>query len=123
MDPLLCTKCWSENKLDRSTWSIKSILGGSYHLNRIGPADVSLERMRTISRDEGWGHYMYSSELARTTGRLNVAAISVARSIPSRPSIKKMQACRIAISLKSHGMVEFDDHALIEEPTRTHEGL
>ena len=78
MAPLLCTKCWSENKFDCSTWSIKSILGGSYRLNIMGLADVSLEMMRTISRGEGWGHCLYSAELARTTGRLNVATMLVA---------------------------------------------
>ena len=50
MAPLLNTKCYSGNKLDRSTWSIKSIPGGSCCLNRMGPADVSMERMQTISR-------------------------------------------------------------------------
>ena len=76
--PLLCTKCWSGNKLDRSTLSIKSIPGGSCLLNRMGPADVSLERMRTISQGEGWGHCLYTTEFARTIERLNVAAMSVA---------------------------------------------
>ena len=84
MAHLLCTKCLSRNKLDRNTWSIKSIPGGSCRLNRMGPANESLERMRTISRGKGWGYYLYSSELARTTGRLNVVAMLVARSIPSR---------------------------------------
>ena len=32
------------------------------------------------------------AELARTTGRLNLVAISVARSMPSHPSIEK---CRV----------------------------
>ena len=78
--------------MDRSTWSIKSISGGSCLLYRMGPADVSRARMLTISRGEGWGHCLYSIELARTTNKLNVAAISVARSMPSRPSIEK---CRV----------------------------
>ena len=87
MAPLLYTKCWSRNKLDRSIWSIKNISGGSCHLNRMGPVDVSLERMQTISRGKGWGHCLYSAELARKIRRLNVAVMSVARSIPSQPSI------------------------------------
>ena len=92
MAPLLYTKFWSGNKLDRSTWSIKSIPGGSCRLKIMGPTDVSLERMRTISRGEGWGHCLYSAELARTTGRLNMATMSVAQSISSWPSIEK---CRL----------------------------
>ena len=58
-------------------------------MNRMDPVVVSLDNRRTISRGEGWGHYLYSVELARTTRRLNVSAISVARSIPSRPSMEK----------------------------------
>ena len=45
MAPLLCTKCWSGNKFYRSTWSIKSIPGGSCRLNIMGLTNVSLERM------------------------------------------------------------------------------
>ena len=71
----LCTKCCNGNKLDRSTWLIKSITGGSYLLSRMGPADVSLARMLTISLGEGWGHCLNSAELARTIGILNVTAI------------------------------------------------
>ena len=78
MAPRLYTKCCSGNKLDRNTWLIKSIPGGSCLLNRIGQTDVSRARMRTIFRGEGWGHCLYSVELARTTERLNVAVISVA---------------------------------------------
>ena len=78
MAPLLCTKCWCGNKFDRSTLSIKSIPGGSCRLNRMSLVDVSLERMRTISGGKGWGHCLYSAELAKTTRRLNVAAMSVA---------------------------------------------
>ena len=89
MSPHLCTKCCTGKKLDRSTWSVKSITGGSCLLSRIGSTDVSLARMQTISRGEGWGHCLYSGELARTSCKLNVAAISVAQSMPSRPSIKK----------------------------------
>ena len=100
MAPLLCTKCWSENKFDHSTWSIKSILSGSFHLNRMGLADVSLEMMRTISRGKGWGHYLYSAELDRKTERLNVAAMLVARSIPSRPSIEKYRPIRLRSRLE-----------------------
>ena len=92
MAPLLYIRCWSVNRLDRSTWSIRSILGGSCLLNRMDPAVVSLDNRRTISRGEGWGHCLYSAKLARITRRLNVAAISVARSILSRPSIEKCMA-------------------------------
>ena len=34
-----------------------------------------------------------------------------------------MQACRIAVSPRSHGMIELDDYKRIEELTRSHEGL
>ena len=56
------------------------------------PAVVSLDNMRTISRGEGWGHCLYYVELTRTTRRLNVATISMARSIPLGPSIEKCMA-------------------------------
>ena len=92
MAPRLYPKCCSGNKLDRSTWSIKIITGGSCLLNRMGLADVSLTRMGTISLGEGWGHCLNFAELERTTSRLNVAAISVARSMPSLPSIEKCRA-------------------------------
>ena len=58
----------------------------------MGSAEVSLERMRTISRGEGWGHCLYSAELAKATGRLNVAIMSTAQSIPLQPSIEKCRA-------------------------------
>ena len=83
MSSRLYTKCCSGKELDRSTWSTKSITGGSYLLSRIGSADVSLARIRTISLGEGWGHYLYSTKLVGTTGKLNVASILVARSMPS----------------------------------------
>ena len=53
------------------------------------PTVVSLDKRRTISRGERRGHYLYSAELVRTTGRLNVVAIFVAQSVFSRPSIEK----------------------------------
>ena len=56
------------------------------------PVAVSLDNRRVISRCEGWDHYLNSTKLVRTTGRLNVAAISVARSVPSSPSIEKCMA-------------------------------
>ena len=61
------------------------------------PATASLDNRRVISRCEGWDHYLNSIKLVRTIGRLNVAAISVARSVPSRPSIEK----RMAVGLGS----------------------
>ena len=88
----LYTKCCNGNRLDRSIWSMKSISGGSCLLSRMGPVDLSRARIQTISRGEGWGHCLYYAELTRTTGRLNVAAISVAQSMPSRPSIEKCKA-------------------------------
>ena len=103
MAPRLCTKCCSGNKLDRSTWLIKNIIGGSCLLSRMGPADVSLARMRTISPDEGWGHCLNSAKLVRITGKLNVVAILVARSMPSLPSIEKCKA----VGLGSHLEVMF----------------
>ena len=92
MAHLLYTKCCSGNRLDRSTWSIRSILEGSCLLNRMDPTVASLDNRQTISRGEGWGHYLNATELARTTRRLNIAAISVAWSVPSRPSIEKCMA-------------------------------
>ena len=62
---------------------MKSIPVGSCHLNKMGSVEVSLERMQTISWGEGWGHCLYSTELAKAIGRLNVAAMLAARSIPS----------------------------------------
>ena len=38
------------------------------------------------------GHCLYSAEFAKTTGRLNVTAMLVAQSMPSRPSIEKCKA-------------------------------
>ena len=93
MAPLLYTRCWS-GKLDRSTWLIRSKLGESCLWNRIDLALVSMDNSRTISRGEGWGHCLYTTELVRTIGRLNVAAKLVARSVPSRPSIEKWMAVR-----------------------------
>ena len=78
MAPFFCTRCWSRNKLDCNTWSIRSKLGERHLRNRIDPAIVSLDKSRTISPGEGSGHCLYSAELARTTGRLNVAAMSAA---------------------------------------------
>ena len=92
MGPLLCTKCSSGNRLDCSTWSIRSILGGRCVLSRMDPTAASLDNRQAISRCEGWDHCLNSTELVRTTGRLNVAAISVAQSVPSRPSIEKCMA-------------------------------
>ena len=100
MAPCLYTKCYSGNKLDRSTWSIKSIPGGSCLLNIMGPTDVSLAMMRTISQGEGWGHCLYSIELDKIIGRLNVTAMLVARSMPSRPSIKKCMAVGLGSRLE-----------------------
>ena len=100
MAPRLCTKSCSGNKLDRNTWSIKSILGGSCLLNRMGPADVSLVRMQTIFRGEGRGHCLYSAELAKIIGGLSVAAMSMAQSMPSRPSIKKYKAVGLGYRLE-----------------------
>ena len=58
-------------------------------MNRIDPAVMSPERRRTISLGKGWGHYLYSAKLARTTGKLNVAAMFEALSIPGRPTMEK----------------------------------
>ena len=55
-DPLLYTMCWSGKRLDCSIWSMRSILGGSCLLNKIGPVVVSRDSRRTISLVEGWGH-------------------------------------------------------------------
>ena len=52
---------------------------------------------------------LYSAELARTTGRLNVATISVARSIPSRPSIEKCMAVGLGSHFGCHSLIELDD--------------
>ena len=92
MSPRLCTKCCSGNKLDRSMWSIKSITRGSSLLSRMGPADVSLARMQTISQGEGWGYCMCFAKFERTIGKLNVETISVAWSMPSQPYIEKCRA-------------------------------
>ena len=97
MASLLCTKCCSGNRLDRNTWSIRSILGGSCLLNRLDLTAVSLDNRIAISRCEGWDHSLNSAELVRTIGRLNVEAISVARSVPSQSSIEKC----IAVGLGS----------------------
>ena len=88
----LCTRCWSGNKLEPSTWSMRRKLGESCLRNNIDPAVVSLDKSRTMSQGEGWGHCLFSTELLRTTRRLNVAAMSTARSVPSRPSIEKWMA-------------------------------
>ena len=90
--PLCCMICWSGNRLDRKIWSIRSILGGSCLRKRIDSSDESLDNMRTISRDEGWGHSLESVELAKPIGKLNVAAMSAARSVPSQPSMEKWMA-------------------------------
>ena len=71
---------------------MKSIPVGSCRLNKMGLVEVSLERMRTISRGEGWGHCLYSVELAKATRRLNLTAMSAARSIPSQTSIENCRA-------------------------------
>ena len=70
-------------------WSIRSICGGSCLLNKMVLAIVSRDSIRTISQGEGWGHCLYYVELARTTGRLKVAAMFEAISIPGRPSMEK----------------------------------
>ena len=75
--------------LDRSTWSMRSILGGSCLWNKMELAVTSRDSRQTISRCEGRGHYLYSAKLARITGRLNVAVMSEARSVLARPSIEK----------------------------------
>ena len=54
--PLLLTMCWSGNRLDLKTWSIKSIHCGRCRLNNIVPPVASMERSRTISVVEGWSH-------------------------------------------------------------------
>ena len=89
MDPLLWTMCWRGKRLDRSMWSIMSIHGGRCLLNKMVPTVMSRDSIRTISLGEGWGHCLYSTYLARTTGRLKVAAMSEAISIPGRPSMEK----------------------------------
>ena len=48
--------CWRGKRLDRSIWSIRSILGGSCLRKSIDPAITSLDNMRTISLGKGWGH-------------------------------------------------------------------
>ena len=124
MAPLLCTRCWSGNKLDRSTWSIRRKLRESCLRNRIDPTVVSLDKSRTISRGEGWGHCLYSAEFVRTIGRLNVAAMSTARSVPSRPSIEKwMAVTRMGDLLGCHSMEELNDHSGVEKPAMGHERL
>ena len=35
MAPRLCTMCWSGKRLDRSVWSMRSILGGRCLLNKM----------------------------------------------------------------------------------------
>ena len=50
---------------------------------------MSRERMWTISRGEECGHCLWSAELVKAIGRLNVAAMSDAQRIPSRPSMEK----------------------------------
>ena len=54
--PLLWTMCWSGNRLDRNMWSINSMRCGSWLLNNIVLMVVSMEKSRTISLVEGWGH-------------------------------------------------------------------
>ena len=73
-------------------WLIRSILGGSCLQKRIDPDIVSLDNRLTISQGERWGHNLYSTELARIIRKLNVAAMSTARSVPSRPSMEKWMA-------------------------------
>ena len=53
--PLHFTIFWIGKRLDRSIWSIRSILGGSCLRERIDFAVESLDNRRTISRGEGWG--------------------------------------------------------------------
>ena len=53
---LLCTVCLSGKKLDRSIWSIRSILGGSYLQKSIDSTVTSLDNMQTISLGKRWGH-------------------------------------------------------------------
>ena len=53
---LLCTRCWSGNRLDRSMWSIRRILEGSCLRNKMDLAVTSLDNNRTISSGEGYGH-------------------------------------------------------------------
>ena len=72
--------------LDHSMWSIRSMLGGSCLQKSTDLAFMSLDNMRTISLGKGWGYSLYSAELAKTIGKWNVTAISVARSVSSRPS-------------------------------------
>ena len=56
MAHLCWTICWSGNKLDHNIWSINSMRCRSYLLNNIVPTVASMERRRTISLVEGWGH-------------------------------------------------------------------
>ena len=70
MAHLLCTRCWSGHKLDLYTWLIRRKLEESCLRNNIDHAVVSLDKSRTMSRGERWGHCLYSVELARTVERL-----------------------------------------------------
>ena len=96
---LLWTMCWSGNILDRNIWSINSMQCGSCLLNNIVLTVVSMERRRTISLVEGWGHCLYTAALARTNGRWRAVMMSEAQSVPGRPSMEKCRAVGLASRL------------------------
>ena len=121
MVPLLCTMCWSGKILDRSIWSMRSILGGSCLLNKIGPAVVSQDSRRIISLVVGPLPIIY--RVGEDHRQIERSCYICGPKYPWLAIDSEMNSFRIGLSPEGHRVVELDDHPRVEKPKWDHKWL